>query len=455
VKGETEIKSHSGTAFGRLQMFQSKKNQGAKMILTVLEILDVLGLSVLLGGGIYESAVISPNYRSNLPESLTHLRAFFTKRTPANLFRIASPITMIFLLATVIMCWGSHSARWWYLAAFAALILADSITYGFHYPRNNVLFIKPLTGDTKILQRLADEWARGNYVRIVLMVVSIIAVTLAPGTTSALALDSPEKTGYVSVNGLNMYYEIYGSGSPLVLIHGGGSTIETSFGRVLPSFAKTHTVIAVELQAHGHTADIDRPLSFAQDADDVAELLTQLHIARADIFGFSNGASTTLEMAIRYPKLVKKIIVASTMYKKDGAYPWFWDMIAHASFAGMPQQLKDAYLRVRPDTSALFTMFKRDLARMQAFTDISEKEMRSIQAPSFIIIGDQDIVRPEHAVEMSRVLPHAQLAILPGVHGEYIGEITTPQDSNFIQATVSIIEKFLHEPMPDASRSSS
>ncbi|MBK7441669.1 MAG: alpha/beta hydrolase [Bacteroidetes bacterium] len=107
------------------------------------------------------------------------------------------------------------------------------------------------------------------------------------------------ETGYANVNGLKMYYEIHGSGFPLVLIHGGGSTLESTFGNVIHQFAKTHKVIAVELQAHGRTADIDRPLSFTQDADDVAGLLKQLHIEKADIFGFSNGASTTLQFAIR------------------------------------------------------------------------------------------------------------------------------------------------------------
>src|SRR5882672_649217 len=95
---------------------------------------------------------------------------------------------------------------------------------------------------------------------------------------------------YAQVNGLKMYYEVHGNGFPLVLIHGGGSTIGTTFGRILPVLAKTHKIIAVEMQAHGHTADINRPLSFKQDADDVAELLKQLHIGKADIFGFSNGA---------------------------------------------------------------------------------------------------------------------------------------------------------------------
>src|SRR5688500_16336010 len=109
---------------------------------------------------------------------------------------------------------------------------------------------------------------------------------------------SPVAKGFSKVNGLNMYYEIYGSGHPLVLIHGGGSTIQTTFGRVLHEFAKTHKVIAVEMQAHGRTADIDRPLSFEQDADDIASLLKYLDIDKADIFGFSNGANTTLQFAI-------------------------------------------------------------------------------------------------------------------------------------------------------------
>jgi len=126
-------------------------------------------------------------------------------------------------------------------------------------------------------------------------------------------------SGYAIVNGLKMYYEIHGKGTALVLIHGGGSTIQTTFGRVLPLFAKNHKVIAVEMQAHGHTADIDRPLSFQQDADDIAALLQQLHIDKADIFGFSNGASTTLQFAIRHPEMANKIIVASTFYKKAGA----------------------------------------------------------------------------------------------------------------------------------------
>src|SRR5260221_11258563 len=96
------------------------------------------------------------------------------------------------------------------------------------------------------------------------------------------------KKGYAPVNGLNMYFEIYGKGTPLVLIHGGGSTIQTSFGRVIIEFAKSTQVIAVELQAHGHTGDIERPETFEQDADDIVALLNYLKIENADFFGFSN-----------------------------------------------------------------------------------------------------------------------------------------------------------------------
>src|SRR5689334_23413287 len=137
--------------------------------------------------------------------------------------------------------------------------------------------------------------------------------------------DRQAHTGqYAAVNDLQMYYEIHGSGRPLVAIHGGGSTIETTYGRVLPEFAKHFQVIAVELQAHGHTLDIDRPLSFEQDADDVAALLEQLHIGKADMMGFSNGGTTCLQIAIRHPELVNKMVLASATYKRDGMQPGFF-----------------------------------------------------------------------------------------------------------------------------------
>jgi pimeloyl-ACP methyl ester carboxylesterase len=260
-------------------------------------------------------------------------------------------------------------------------------------------------------------------------------------------LKQDSTSGYALVNGLNMYYEIHGAGTPLVLIHGGGSTIQTTFGRVLHDFAKSHRVIAVEMQAHGHTADIDRPLSFQQDADDIAALLKLLNIEKANIFGFSNGASTTLNFAIRHREMTNKIIVASTFYKKSGAPDWFWDMMSKPTFESMPQPYKDEFLKINRDTNALYRMYERDVARMQSFPDISEEQMKSIKAPAFIIIGDRDVTTPEHVVEMHRLLSNSRLAIIPGGHGDYIGEMTTSHDSVLIAATVTLINNFLNEPV--------
>jgi hypothetical protein len=152
----------------------------------------------------------------------------------------------------------------------------------------------------------------------------------------------PQTGRYATVNGLKMYYEIHGSGRPLVLLHGGGSTINSTFGRILPELARRHQVIAVELQAHGHTPDIDRPLSFEQDADDVAGLLKQLTIEKADLMGFSNGGTTCLQIALRHPELPNKLVLASTTYKRDGMQPGFWEGMRNASLENMPHPLKEA-----------------------------------------------------------------------------------------------------------------
>lgn len=254
---------------------------------------------------------------------------------------------------------------------------------------------------------------------------------------------SPGK--YADINGLKMYYEIHGNGFPLVLIHGGGSTIETTFGRILPILSTRHKVIAVEMQAHGHTADIDRPLSFEQDADDIAALLKYLQIPKADIFGFSNGASTTLQLAIRHPKILNKIIVASTMYKRDGAFPGFFEMMKNAKFEEMPQPYKDAFLKINPDKAALYRMYERDVTRMQDFKDITEEQIKSIKAPTLIVAGNQDVVTPEHTVEMHRKIKNSQLVIVPGVHGAYIGELTTLNGKANEYPVVQVIENFLLE----------
>lgn len=129
--------------------------------------------------------------------------------------------------------------------------------------------------------------------------------------------DTSSQNGYADINGLRMYYEIYGEGAlPLVLIHGGGSTIQTTFGNIIPHLAKRRKIITMELQAHGRTNDRDVPLSFQQDADDVAALLGYLQIDKADFLGFSNGGQTLIELALRHAELINKMIVASAFYKK-------------------------------------------------------------------------------------------------------------------------------------------
>lgn len=273
----------------------------------------------------------------------------------------------------------------------------------------------------------------------------LIVLLLLIKNVSMTAQNQP--TGkYADINGLKMYYEIHGSGRPLILLHGGGSTITSTFGRILPGLSKLHQVIAVELQAHGHTKDIDRPLSFEQDADDVAELLRILNVSKADFIGFSNGGTTCLQIAIRHPRLINKLVLASTLYKRDGMQAGFWENMQQATLETMPPPLKEAYLTANPDVRGLQKMFDRDVARMLSFRDIPDADIRKIQAPSFVINGDAEVVRAEHAFALSRTLPHAQLAILPGGHGDYIGEICSKQkDSKLPKLVIAMLETFLNE----------
>lgn len=251
---------------------------------------------------------------------------------------------------------------------------------------------------------------------------------------------------FQKVNNLNIYYELYETNhnNTLVLLHGGGSTIKSTFGRILPLLIKTHKIIAIELQAHGHTSDIDRPLSFEQDADDVFELLKILNFPKVNIMGFSNGGTTSLQIAIRHPEIVNKLILASTTFKRNGMQPEFWENMHNASIDNMPQSLKDAYLEANPDIKGLEAMFMRDLNRMIAFKDINEKDIKNIQAPTLVINGDTEVVMTEHALLLSHLLPHGHITILPAGHGEYIGEISaTDKKSKMPVFVVDIIEEFL------------
>ena len=266
------------------------------------------------------------------------------------------------------------------------------------------------------------------------------------GHTDTMRAETQRK--YASVNGMQMYYEIHGRAGrgnhPLVLIHGGGSTIESTFGRVLPELAQTRQVIAVELQAHGHTKDIARPLSFEQDADDVAALLDQLHVATADIIGFSNGGLSALQIAIRHPQLVNRLVLASTPYKRSGMRAGFFEGLQRATLKDMPQPLQDAYFKADSDPKGLQAMFDKDRVRMLGFRDFRDSDIHAIQAPALVLDGDQDVVLPEHALGLFHLLAHAQLAILPGGHGEYLGEICARNPHSKVPAlAVAVIEEFL------------
>jgi pimeloyl-ACP methyl ester carboxylesterase len=252
---------------------------------------------------------------------------------------------------------------------------------------------------------------------------------------------------YATVNGVKMYYEIQGSGSPLVLLHGGGSTINTSFGTIMPMLTKTHEVIAIDLQAHGRTGDRDAPVSFEQDAADVAELLKQLGIPKADIMGFSNGGQTCLELGIKHPDQVNKLVIASAFYKRDAAPAGFWEGFKNPKFSDMPQVYKDEYLKTGTK-AGLMNMFNKDASRVLHFQDWTDEDLKLIKAPSLVVIGDHDLPSPEHAAKMSRLLPRGRLAILPGTHGSYMGEaMTSNTGSKIPEFFVVVVNEFLAAPV--------
>lgn len=261
-------------------------------------------------------------------------------------------------------------------------------------------------------------------------------------------METLKTSGHAPVNGLEMYYEIHGTGTiPLVLIHGGGSTIETSFGNLLPLLSGYGKVIAVELQAHGRTTDRDAPESFMQDADDVAGLLKYLKIDKANILGFSNGGSTAMQIAIRHPEQVNKIIVIAGAYKRDGFIPGFFDYMPKATLADMPEPLQAAFLKLTPDKSRLQTMFNKDKERMVTFKDWSDDDLRSIKAPALFMVADHDVITIEHTKQMARLVPVAHLAVLPGIHGGFMGasESGIDKTSKLPGVTAALVEDFLNQ----------
>lgn len=239
------------------------------------------------------------------------------------------------------------------------------------------------------------------------------------------------RTGYAPVDGLKMYYEIHGNGEPLLLLHGGlGST--AMFADMIPSLAKTRQVVTVDLQAHGRTSDIDRPITYEAMADDIAALVKYLQIPKADVLGYSTGGGVALQTTIRHPTIVRKLVVVSATYKRSGWYPEILAAMAQMGPAMAEQmkasQLYKTYVSVAPrpdDWNVLITKMSVMLT-----TDYDwSKEVAAIKIPTMLVFGDADAVRPPHMVEFFALLgggqkdagwdgsgmSKARFAILPGV----------------------------------------
>jgi len=236
---------------------------------------------------------------------------------------------------------------------------------------------------------------------------------------------------YADVNGIKLYYEIHGQGRPLILLHGGLGALEM-FGPNLTALAQNHQVIAVDLQGHGRTADIDRPLSVVFMADDIAALINHLKLQRPDIMGYSLGGGVALLTAIRHPEVVGKLVVVSTPFRRNGFYP---DILAQqgqvtpAAAEAMKQTpMYQMYASLAPRPQDWARLLGKIGDAMKQDFDFSQ-QIRGITATTLIVAGDADIFPPAHAVEMFGLLgggqrdggwdgsgrPKSRLAILPGL----------------------------------------
>jgi len=270
-------------------------------------------------------------------------------------------------------------------------------------------------------------------------------------TTTAL------KTGYAPANGLNLYYEIHGTGKPLILLHGGLGATEM-FDEVMPALSKDRQVIAVDLQAHGRTGDIDRPLSYDAMADDIAALSKHLGIEKADVMGYSVGGGVALRTAVRHPEVVRKLVLVSTAFRRDGWYPEVLAGMAQMG-AGAAEPMKQTpmyqlYARVAPkpaDWPVLLTKLGEMLRKDYDWSN----DVATIKVPTLLVFGDSDAVRTAHAVQLFELLgggkkdggwdgsgmSNARLAILPGL--THYSIFSSP-------ALPASVTPFLDAPMPGA-----
>jgi pimeloyl-ACP methyl ester carboxylesterase len=252
-------------------------------------------------------------------------------------------------------------------------------------------------------------------------------------TTPAFAQAAPEGA-YVEVNGMDMYYEVSGEGDPMIVLHGAYMNIP-AMGDIVGRLAETHTVYALELQGHGRTNDIDRPVTYPNLAGDVAAFMDAVGIEKADVFGYSMGAAAGLKLAIDHPEKVDQLVAASVSFDMDGAQPDFLEMIPTMSpdmFVGSP--MEDAWKQFAPDPEGFRPFVERMIALEHEPLAWGE-EVEALDVPVLIIAGDADMMTLEHLVDMFRRLGggHAgdmgnplaasRLAILPATsHTAVIGQ---------------------------------
>jgi pimeloyl-ACP methyl ester carboxylesterase len=240
------------------------------------------------------------------------------------------------------------------------------------------------------------------------VVVAAVSLSATPTTAAGQAMRTPETRGYAKVNGVELYYEIHGDGPPLIMLHGGVTPSEM-FGAPLTEMARTHKVIAPHFQGHGLSKDSSRPWSFEAFADDVAELMGHLGIEKASVMGYSSGGLVALQVAIRHPELVDKLIVVGAAFRPDGYYPEVLQ-----AFAQMPSAAPEIAAQVRQSPLASLypsvnweTVFRKTGELANRDYDWSAA-VAGIKAPTLLIFADADAIRPEHEVEFYKLLGGGQ-----------------------------------------------
>ncbi|MER6150942.1 alpha/beta fold hydrolase [Streptomyces hirsutus] len=227
-------------------------------------------------------------------------------------------------------------------------------------------------------------------------------------------------SAYAEVNGLEMYYEVHGVDRaprrPLVLLHGGVLTVGLSFGAVLPALAADRPVVAPELQGHGHTADVDRAMRVPDLASDVVALLDAIGVEEADLLGYSLGGLIALEIGVRHPGRVGRLVLAAAPYTQDGVHeevraPDYSSprLPGEADF----REMADAYAASAPYPERFEDLLAKCSAAAHAPLPWTADDLRGLAAPTLLVIGDTDFVRVEHAAEMQRLIPRSRLAVLP------------------------------------------